>query len=278
MVRLSAIQLNSTPDIDENLAAIEYELSQLPKADEHIVVLPECCLYFGGSDGQQLQLAKDTLKTEQLTQALAELALRYKVYLVAGTMPLLSEACDKFTNSCCVFSPQGELIQQYNKIHLFDVVVQDNEKNYLESKYTQAGTSVEVVKTAQVTLGLSVCYDLRFPELFRQLRSQGADVICVPSAFTRVTGKAHWQPLLQARAIENQAYVIAAGQEGEHANGRQTWGHSMIISPWGEILSVKASGQGAVSALFDRQELEQIRTSIPVSQHNQFKTELISYE
>lgn len=281
MVSLSAIQLTSSPDVNENLLVIEQQLQQLPSiavGDEHIVVLPECCLFFGAKEQSQLTLARASQQKQRLQKALAQLALKYQLYLVAGTIPILTAAADKFTNSCCVFAPNGEQLAQYDKIHLFDVAVADNAKTYLESRYTQAGDQVKLVDTASTRLGLSVCYDLRFPELFRQLQQQGADIICLPSAFTKVTGQAHWQALLQARAIENQVYIIAAGQEGEHANGRQTWGHSMIINPWGEILACLETGAGFVTAQFDRDEMAKIRTSMPVSAHNQFKTELISYE
>lgn len=274
MVKLTAIQLCSTPNVEVNLAAIELQLRLLIAAEHHLVVLPECCLFFGGKDQQQFELAIDTQKSNYLRLSLASLAKKYQVTLVAGSIPLLTSAADKFTNSCCVYSPQGEELTVYDKIHLFDVTVEDNEKNYQESRYTQAGMQVRVINTAFANVGLSICYDLRFPELFRQLKKQGADIITVPSAFTRVTGKAHWQTLLQARAIENQVYIIAAGQEGTHANGRETWGHSMIISPWGEVLTSLAEGIGAISTEFLPQELLRIRAAMPVEQHNKFTTEL----
>ena len=292
MVKLSAIQLCSVPDVAENLAQIEAQLLALPKAKHHIVVLPECCLFFGGRDSQQLHLAQQTANSEQLQSELAALAKKHGITLVAGSIPLLFEkasenelvnnrkvdTASKFTNTCLVFSPEGRQLGRYDKIHLFDVEVNDGEKNYSESKYTQAGYDVTTIDLAPVIVGLSICYDLRFPELYRQLATQGANVIVVPAAFTRVTGKAHWETLLRARAIENQAYIIAAGQEGVHANGRETWGHSMIVSPWGEILAEKTTGVGSVSVDFDLAVLEQVKQSMPVAAHNQFTTKLKSYE
>jgi len=278
MAKLSAIQLCSRPDVTENLTLIDQLLSDLVKDEEHLVLLPECCLFFGGRDAEQLSLAKQTAANSSLEQELKALAAKHQVYLVGGTIPLLSANGDKFTNSSCVFTPEGNKVAQYDKIHLFDVNVEDSEKRYYESKYTQAGRTTQVVGTNFAQLGLSVCYDIRFPELYRQLRQQGADIITVPSAFTRVTGKAHWQALLQARAIENQVYIIAAAQEGVHANGRETWGHSMIISPWGEILACLEQGAGVISAEFCKTQVDRVRTSMPVLEHNQFKTELISYE
>jgi len=184
MVKLSAIQLSSAANVETNLAKIAELLSKITAVQDdtqHLVVLPECCLYFGSKDSEQLDLAKTTAAGNDLRLALGELAKKFGVYLVAGTIPLLASSATKFTNSSCVFNPDGEW--------------------------------------------LSVCFDLRFPNLFQQLSIAGADIITVPSAFTKVTGKAHWQTLLQARAIENQVYIVAAGQEGVHENGRETNDH-----------------------------------------------------
>jgi predicted amidohydrolase len=278
-IQLSAIQLCSTPNVNENLKAISHQLSLLNdshtnKTSQHIVVLPECCLFFGGKDAEQLTLAQETQQSQLLVESLATLAKTYQVILIAGTIPLLAPCGTKFTNTSCTFSPEGELLGQYDKIHLFDVDVNDNEKQYRESTYTQAGSATKVIEAAGVNIGLSICFDLRFAGLYQQLRDKGADIITVPSAFTRVTGKAHWQALLQARAIENQVYIIAAAQEGVHQNGRETWGHSMIISPWGEILSCLESGVGFVSAECNPKEINRIRTSMPVQKRNQFTVEL----
>ncbi len=287
MVKLTALQLCSVPDVGDNFRIIDRQLEALIEEsahdEEHIVVLPECCLFFGGKDQQQLALAKESdqlayqnLFVSTLQEQLSRLAKRYQVFLVAGSIPLLSSTTDKFTNTCCVFSPEGDLLTQYDKIHLFDVNVQDSEKQYRESRYTESGSEIISTTAAGINLGLSICYDLRFPELYRSLTTLGADVITVPSAFTTVTGKAHWQALLQARAIENQVYIIAAGQQGVHENGRETWGHSMIISPWGEILACIEEGIGSISAEFSRQALEKVRKSIPVAEHNQFESRLKS--
>lgn len=274
MIKLSAIQLTSTPNVKENLDTIEEQLSQLKVAEQHLVVLPECCLFFGGSDRAQYDLAKQNAINDELKVALASLARQYKVTLVAGSIPQFVNKTDKFYNSCCVFSRSGKLLTQYHKMHLFDVDVDDNEQQYRESRYTEMGTTPIVTTLDSVTLGLSICYDLRFPELYRHLTSKGAQVITVPAAFTKVTGKAHWLPLLQARAIENQVYIVAAGQWGRHTNGRETWGHSVIINPWGEVLSELKQGVGTISADFDLDALQQVRQSIPVAQHNQFITKL----
>lgn len=291
MVKLSAIQLCSVPDVDQNLMAIERQIEKLLASEqldntnidttdrvEHIIVLPECCLFFGGQDAQQLSLAKATITSMDLMTKLSTLAKKYAITLVAGTIPILAACGNKFTNTSCVFSPMGELLGQYDKIHLFDVNVNDNEKCYQESRYTQAGTSVTVINTLGLNLGLSVCFDVRFPSLYQKLSQLGADIITVPSAFTRVTGKAHWQALLQARAIENQVYIVAAAQEGIHANGRETWGHSLIISPWGEIINCLEQGEGIITTPFNPEEIIRVRTAMPVQNHNKFKVELKNNE
>ena len=262
---LTAIQLTSCSDVNKNLAAIVTQLTLLTRAAsnyQHIVVLPECCLLFGAKDSEQLELAKQSAKNDRLANDLAVLAKRFQVYLVAGSIPIITTNQDKFTNSSCVFSPEGYKLAQYDKIHLFDVEVTDNTQSYCESRFTQAGEindNICVVKTDLANIGLTICFDLRFPQLFQQLVKKGASIITIPSAFTKVTGKAHWQTLLQARAIENQVYIIAAGQEGYHENGRETWGHSMIISPWGDILACLPHGEGYVSAEYKQVEIKNIR-------------------
>ena len=278
MVKLSAIQLTSTPDIEANLAVIDGLLTRLEPTVEHLVVLPECCLCFGGNDQTIFQLAQKNQLTNSLTSSLSGLAKKHQVTLVAGTIPELSRSGQKYRNTSFVFSPNGEVLGHYDKIHLFDANVDDRlddgQAHYLESSFTQAGEQVSMVDIGFAKLGLSVCYDLRFPELYRALRSLGTDIITVPSAFTKVTGQTHWQPLLQARAIENQCYVIAAGQQGKHENGRETWGHSMIISPWGEVLTCLPEQAGIISAEYKKQEISRMRQAMPVHVHNQFNVEL----
>ena len=269
IVKISAIQLNSTPNVEQNIQTIANQLAKLTQTSniegvDHIVVLPECCLFFGVSDQAQLSLAQRSKSHNELQYSLSQLAKQYKVTLIGGTIPIITDGGNKFTNTSCAFNSLGELITTYDKIHLFDVNVADNAKTYCESRYTQAGNKVCIAKTPLATIGLSVCFDIRFPFLYQRLSELGADIITVPSAFTRVTGKVHWQTLLQARAIENQVYIIAAGQEGVHANGRETWGHSMIISPWGDILSCIEQGEGIITSDFIPSEIQKIRTSMPL--------------
>ncbi len=279
MVKLSLIQLSSSTDVAVNLKKIEGFLveittkyamltppmeSGLEDAVKHLVVLPECCLHFGGRDSEQLALAVKLASDDYLRVALAKLAAKFNVYLVAGSIPIAASSNQKFTNSSCMFSPKGQLLGQYDKIHLFDVQVGDNTGSYCESRFTQAGTDTCLVKTDFANIGLTICFDLRFPMLFQKLTHAGADIITVPSAFTKVTGKAHWQALLQARAVENQVYIIAAGQQGMHDNGRETWGHSMIINPWGEIEQCIEEGEGYISVDYQANDLAEIRASMPL--------------
>lgn len=274
MARFSVIQMTSVPSVEENINIIETQLNTIDIQPNHCVVLPECCFFFGGKEVDQLTLAKENIQTNFIEKSIASLARKYQVTIAAGSLPIYNEETGKFTNSCCVYSCEGLKLSQYNKIHLFDVSVNDDENSYSESRYTHAGNQTNLVTVNGINIGLTICYDLRFPELFRQLRVQGADVIIVPSAFTKVTGKAHWEVLLRARAIENQVYIVAAGQTGLHPNGRETWGHSMIISPWGEILSSLEVETGHTSADICLSEISKIRRAMPVAEHNRFITKL----
>lgn len=277
-MQLCAIQMCSGTDINENIANIEWQLSTLAQQQQQLVVLPECCLFFGGQETSQLSLAQANQTKASLINKLAAIAKQFNIFLVAGSIPVLAYVKDKYTNTCLVFSPDGEQLGRYDKLHLFDVSVADNEKNYSESRLVMPGDQITNVDVLGVNVGLSICYDLRFPELFRKLTQQGAKIITVPSAFTRVTGAAHWLTLLRARAIENQVYIIAPGQEGVHLNGRETWGHSVIINPWGEILAQRDIGSGIICAEYNEQELLEVRSAMPVASHNRFNNKLMSYE
>lgn len=261
--------MTSQPSPQANLAIIDQLFQQLPSQRPQLVVLPEACLCFGAGDKYQRELAEHYGEGE-LQTALAALAKAHGVYLVAGTLPLLAEPeRRKFSAASLVFNPDGECIAHYNKIHLFDVDVADATKSYRESNWTQAGDQVVTVTTEFGKLGLAVCYDVRFPELFRELRTQGAEVLVVPSAFTQVTGAAHWHVLTRARAIEQQCALVAAAQVGVHANGRETYGHALVIDAWGRVLS-ECDGQQSpclATAEVDLGELATIRKNIPVAKH-----------
>ncbi|WP_088329514.1 carbon-nitrogen hydrolase family protein [Lacimicrobium sp. SS2-24] len=270
MANLVALQMISTPEPQQNLQQVDRLLANLDVSEPTLVVLPECFACFGGSDKRQLELAEQP-GAGPIQSALASMAKQYGVWLVAGTMPLRSQRDpNKFTASNLLFNPAGEQVAEYQKIHLFDVQVDDNTRSYKESATTEAGKNVVVVDTPFGRLGLAVCYDLRFPGLFQAM--DDVDVLTLPSAFTQVTGQAHWMPLLQARAIEKQCYMVAANQGGEHENGRQTYGHSVILSPWGEVLNMIRKGEGIIQAPVDEKALQKIRANMPVRQHNQFRS------
>ncbi|MBV2130471.1 carbon-nitrogen hydrolase family protein [Arsukibacterium indicum] len=271
--RLSAIQLTSGPEPAANLAAVRQHLQQLPQAEQHLVLLPECFAVFGGGD--KLQLAHQAAIGEGAIQrACAQLARQFSVYLVAGSQPTTTADPNRFAASCLVYSPQGELLADYQKLHLFDVNVADSTGSYRESATTLAGQKISLCQLPGLKLGLSICYDVRFPGLMQALAVQGMQLLTVPSAFTRPTGGAHWHTLLKARAIENQCFVLAANQTGVHANGRETFGHSLIIDPWGEVLADAGTDPGWVSALVDLNQCRQLGQKMPVHQHNRFNSEL----
>ncbi|GGO71282.1 carbon-nitrogen hydrolase family protein [Bowmanella pacifica] len=274
MVNLVAVQMLSTPNPEENLQTLATQLKGLDPSVPSLVVLPECFACFGGSDKTQLELA-ETLGEGPVQSALSALAAEHGIWMVAGTIPVRVPDKEKFTASSLLFSPSGQRVAHYRKIHLFDVQVADGTRTYLESKYTQAGEQVVVANTEIGRIGMAVCYDLRFAGLFQAMGE--IDILVLPAAFTQVTGEAHWWPLLRARAIEKQCFVVAAGQGGQHANGRETYGHSTIITPWGEVLTSLAQGPGLVQALVDFDQMHEIRRNMPVGQHNQFRSELIEF-
>lgn len=234
------------------------------------MVLPECALLFGGHESLQLEAIGNSDGNE-LKQMMADLANEFDVYLLAGTIPARSEKGRIFSRSY-LFDLNGNTLGKYDKLHLFDVEVADGTKNYKESDTFCHGEQVCVIDTPIGKIGLAICYDLRFPELFQALRSAGAELIVLPSAFTRVTGESHWQVLLQARAIETQCFILAAAQWGQHPQSRrQTWGQSAIVDPWGKILAQRLEGTGWVQAQPDLQQLNKIRQQMPLWQQKRFQ-------
>ncbi len=271
--RLSAVQLTSGPDAQANLAKVDQLLAQLPKAEQHLAVLPEGVAVFAGPDGLNLQLA-ETLGAGPLQSAYAALAKKHQLYLVVGTLPTQSSDPKRFAASSLLYSPSGELIAHYQKIHLFDALVNDSSKQYLESASTMAGNRIIVAQAGDLRLGMLICYDMRFPGLTQALAALGMNVMAVPSAFTTVTGEAHWHTLLRARAIETQSFVVAPAQVGTHANGRQTYGHSLIIDPWGRILAeADGSSEMVLSVETDLELCQQLAEQMPVRHHNRFQSE-----
>lgn len=277
MWQLTALQLCSSPDPAENLRQIADLLQQLPPARPQLVALPEGALCFAGAEGANLAIAEPfsgpdvPLNAQQPLQLqLSALARLHQIYLLAGTLPTQSNEPVRFCASSLLFGPDGRLLSDYQKIHLFDADVSDNTASYRESATTKPGDKVTVADLGAIKAGLAICYDVRFPGLFAQLRQQGMNLLCLPSAFTTVTGAAHWHTLLRARAIETQSYVLAPAQTGIHANGRQTYGHSLIIDPWGQVLADAGTEPGLISVRIDLQEVATVRHKMPLALHNQF--------
>jgi predicted amidohydrolase len=273
--KLTAIQIISSDSISDNFKQISLQLASLPQTGENnLVLLPENALCFANRD-IYLNVA-EILGEGSVQQQLSQLAQQYNCTLICGSFPIQSQQQDKIYTTSLVYSPQGELIEHYNKIHLFDADVADKQGAYRESETFIAGKNTKVLDLGFAKVGLAICYDLRFPGLFQQLRESGADIILLPAAFTKATGEAHWKALLQARAIETQCYFVAANQGGDHFIGhpnyetRSTYGHSMIINPWGEIVSELTIGSGLIQADFERDRLDDIRKKMQVLQHNRF--------
>ena len=263
-MELVALQMTATADWSTNQSTIDTLLQQLPKQRPLLVLIPENAVVFGCREA--VLNNAENLNDGPIQNQFSQWAKGYGIWLVVGSMPTRIEASKRFHASSLVYNDQGLQVGHYHKLHLFDVDVADAQGSYRESATFAAGNDLSVVDSPFGRLGLSICYDLRFPQLFGALRERGAEILLVPAAFTRVTGQAHWQSLLQARAIENQCYVVAAGLYGE-SGARQTWGHSMIIDPWGEIKACLASGEGLVSTALDTEQLATIRRQMPVAQH-----------
>ncbi|MGL5391170.1 MAG: carbon-nitrogen hydrolase family protein [Shewanella sp.] len=211
-----------------------------------------------------------------LQQALSALAAQHRVYLVAGTIPILA-ADGRLHSRCYLFDDKGATLGHYDKLHLFDVDVADATARYRESDTFCPGDHISVIPTPFGNIGLAICYDLRFPDLFRALRLAGAEIIALPAAFTKVTGAAHWQVLLQARAIENQCVLLAAAQWGAHHQGsRETWGQSMVVGPWGEIIAERPTGVGWLHAEVSITSVHEVRQRMPLAQHNRFAPPILN--
>ncbi|MDC8829745.1 carbon-nitrogen hydrolase family protein [Alteromonas gilva] len=270
-VNLVALQMTSGPDVDTNLEFVETQLASADLPANSVVVLPECFVCFGTRDGFLLTIAEQPGQGA-IQERLSAMAARYRCYLVAGTMPAQSASPDKFTASCFVYGPNGDELDCYQKIHLFDAAIADNTKAYKESKYTQAGERVVVIDTDVGRIGVAVCYDVRFPGLFNAMGE--IDILVLPAAFTQVTGAAHWHTLLRARAIEKQCYVVAAGQTGTHENGRETYGHSLIYSPWGDLLAERPSAPGLVHQTVSLADIKKYQQAMPLAQHNRFRSHI----
>lgn len=256
--RIAAVQMVSGEDVGANLQTAARLVRFAAGRGARLVLLPEYWPVLSMDEACKLRVAEPP-GDGPIQTFLAALARDESVWLVAGTIPLATADPQHVRNSCLVFDDRGRQVARYDKIHLFNLTL--GTESFCESRTIEAGQSPVAVDTPAGRLALSVCYDLRFPELYRQLLP--FDVLCMPAAFTATTGRAHWEVLLRARAIENQCYVLAAGQGGTHPGGRRTHGHSMIIDPWGDVLDQLPDGPGVVMADIDRDRLQQVRRDLP---------------
>lgn len=283
--RLVALQLTSQPDLAANLDAIDQLLSQLPEVTDQrpqLVVLPEGALCFAGAEDANLHLQEPLGLQDETIQPvqyqLSKFAIKFGVFLLVGTFPTRTDDPKRFAASSLLFSPQGKLIADYQKIHLFDALISDGTGQYLESSRTMPGKKITLAALGgqqELKLGMAVCYDMRFPGLFQALARCGMNVLALPSAFTTVTGDAHWHTLLRSRAIETQSFVIAPAQTGRHQNGRETYGHSLIIDPWGRILADAGTAPGLIYADIDLMQASELRERMPLLHHNRFLSEFL---
>jgi nitrilase len=262
--RVAAIQMVSTPDVAENMAAAQRLISDAARQGAQLVLLPEYWPILGLHDTDKVAHA------EQLESAggpiqdfMSQAAREHGIWLIGGTMPGVAPEAGKVLNTTMVYDPEGRHAGRYDKIHLFSFT--KGEESYDEARTIVHGAQVATFDAPFGKVGLSVCYDLRFPELYRAMGE--CALIVMPAAFTYTTGKAHWEILLRARAIENQCYVLAAAQGGLHPNGRRTWGHSMLVDPWGEVKSVLPEGEGVVIGDLETEHLRRIRESLPALKH-----------
>lgn len=271
---IALLQLCSGDNTRSNLAQIEQQIKQLNN-NIKLVMTPENALLFADSKAYHEQAEQEG--KGPLQDAIRDMARRYGVWILIGSMPLICrEDSKQITASSLLFDDQGELKARYDKLHMFDVDIKDTHGHYRESDTYQHGEHLTVVDTPVGKLGMTICYDLRFPGLFQALRDKGAEIISVPAAFTRVTGESHWEILLRARAIETQCYILAPAQVGRHGATRRTWGHTMAVDGWGNIIEQNADLVMPIKVKVNTHSLEGIRTQMPVAQHNRFQPTLVN--
>ena len=262
--RVACIQMNSVDQVSSNLLRAEALLQQAAGKGAKLALLPENFAFMGANDAAKRRVVESE-EDSHVLDFLGKQAAGLGMSIVGGSVLLKDASGERLRNTSVVFSASGERLAAYDKIHLFDADL-DGE-SYRESDLIRPGDAPGKVNAAGWEIGLSVCYDLRFPELYRYYSANGCEMLTIPSAFTVPTGRAHWETLLRARAIENQCYVLAAGQWGVHPGGRRTWGHSMIVDPWGEVMALQEEGEGVVFADLSRRHLQSIRRQFPVLQH-----------
>jgi len=265
--RVAALQMASGSNVTVNLDEAARHIETAARQGAELVALPEFFAMMGAGDDDVLAIA-ETPGSGPIQAFLAEQAKLHRVWLIGGTIPLNLDGSKKIRGACLLYDDQGGCVARYDKMHLFDVTVEgDANRTYCESLLVEPGTEVVVLDTPFGRLGLSVCYDLRFPELFRIMAVQGMELLALPSAFTAMTGKAHWEPLVRARAIENLCYVIAPAQGGFHVSGRETHGDTMMVDPWGTIVSRLPKGSGVIVTELDPAKQKRLRKTFPAIEH-----------
>jgi deaminated glutathione amidase len=268
-LRVAALQMVSAPEVAPNLASAERLIAEAAAAGARLVALPEYFCILGRHETDKVA-AREAEGKGPIQEFLADAARRHRVWLVGGTVPVACQQEGRVRNACLLFDDAGKRVARYDKIHLFKLDLPQN--SFDEARTLEAGGLPVAADTPFGRVGLSICYDVRFPELYRAAgAAQPVDIWFVPSAFTALTGAAHWDILLRARAIENQCYVVAPAQGGLHPNGRRTHGHSMIVDPWGEVLACKPQGEGVVLAELDSSRIAEVRQSLPALQHVKLK-------
>jgi predicted amidohydrolase len=263
-VVVAAIQMVSGTDASRNCATAERLIGEAARSGATLIALPEYFCLMGRQERDKFAIA-EAPGDGPIQQMLADAAREHGIWLIGGTLPIRSSDPQRVFNANCVYAPDGELAARYDKIHLFRY--DNGSEHYDEGIAIRPGEAPTAVQLGGLRVGLSVCYDLRFPELYRALMTPPCDLLAVPAAFTHTTGRAHWELLLRARAVENQCYVIAPAQGGLHENGRRTFGHSMVVDPWGEVLCVLPEGEGVVLAEIDPARLAAVRTQLPALEH-----------
>jgi len=272
--KIAAVQMASGPQIKANLMEAVRLIREAAAKGAGMVVLPENFALMAMTEAENIDLAEEE-GHGQIQDVIRQSAIDNQVWIVAGSIPLKNETSAKASAASLMFNDQGEIVARYNKIHLFDVVLdcegKDAQDVYKESDTFEPGNDIVVVDTPFGKIGMSICYDLRFPLLYRKMVDQGAEIFLLPAAFTKTTGKIHWEPLIKARAIENQCYMIAAAQGGYHVNGRHTYGHSMTVDYLGQVHGVRLKGTGIITINIDLKAQQKVRTRFPVLKHRRFK-------